>query len=190
MTKGASAATIARSGSGSAMRFPKRAFTNARNSFGQMSLRASILEGPLVGACAACVSAKSLSLSPSTVHVTTASSGSHVWEHESHTRSYSATSPYDIRREHAARLMGPGPARRPHVAHDGHRRDARGDVPPQPRRAPDDRAPPPPRGSPVRRPARSPERPRIRYGRPYRYAALGRIPPRGRGEVAAHRRLR
>src|SRR5439155_20366476 len=130
-------------------------------------------------ACAARVTANALARPPARVPVTTASSRSHVWEHESHTRSYSATSPYASRREHAARLMGPGPARRPHVAHDGHRRDGRGDVPPQPRRARDDRAPPPPRGSPGRRPAPSPERPRIRAGRPYRYAALGRIPPRG-----------
>ena len=46
-------AMIARSDSGSTMRFPMRALTNARNSFGHVSLRASMREAPVTGACAA-----------------------------------------------------------------------------------------------------------------------------------------
>src|SRR5207245_3691867 len=99
MTNGASAQTIARRGSGSAMRVPSRALTNARYSLGQTSRRTSTRSFASGGAWAGWVRANELSAPFRERHDTIASIGSHEAAHWSHTRSYSDTSAYDIRDE-------------------------------------------------------------------------------------------
>src|SRR2546427_6944099 len=97
MTNGASAKTIARSGSGSAIRLPSRALTNVRYSLGQTSRRTSTRTFASGGAWAGWVMANALSAPSCERHETIASIGSHEAPHWSHTGSYSATSAYDIR---------------------------------------------------------------------------------------------
>src|SRR5207245_8163706 len=126
---GASAQTIARSGSGSAMRLPIRSLRNARYPLGQTSRRTSARSFAAGGAWAGWVRANALSAPSCERHDTIASNGSHDAPHWSHTRSYSATSAYDIRDERALRVVGPHLARRPDGAHDLARRDRRGRLP-------------------------------------------------------------
>src|SRR5881628_719921 len=88
------------------MRFPNRAFTKARYSFGQTSLRTSTRWPDPLGACARCVSANALSASPLAVQETRASSGSQLLPHASHTRSYSGISEYDTENGRTLRVLG------------------------------------------------------------------------------------
>src|SRR5207245_4614361 len=173
---GASAQTIARSGSGSAILMPRRALTKVRYPFGQTSLRTSTRSVAPPGTCAACVSANALSVPSREVHDTTASIGSTDSPQASQTRSYSdMRNKYDIRDERTPRILGPHPARRPHHANDISRGDGRGDLPPQSRRARDDRALPAQRASSGSRPARSSELAHLRAGRPHGYPPLSRL---------------
>src|SRR3989441_6363537 len=102
------------------MRIPRRAVTNLKYSFGHTSVRTSTRSVARSGTCAACVKAKPASVPSVDAHETIASIGSHAWPQESHTRSYSATSPYDIRDDRTGRVLGAHPPGGPHVA-GGHR---------------------------------------------------------------------
>src|SRR5256886_16414713 len=190
-SKGASAQTIARSASGSAILIPRRAPTKARYPFGQTSLRTSTRSVAPPGTGATWVSAKALSVPSRDVHDTTASIGSQEWPHASQTRSDSdIRTKYDIRDERTPRILGPHPARRPHRANDVRRGDGRGDIPAQSRRARDDLALPAERASSGRGPARTRESPGLRDGRPDRYPAFRCVAARHRREIATDERVR